>query len=50
MMPKELEARGIDNAATTSSAVIAEIRRTAVDPEGATEAVDSDEVFRQLFG
>jgi len=48
VMPAELEARGIDAAATTCSAVMAEIARTADISTAPVE--NSDAVFRRLGG
>ncbi|MCH7599558.1 MAG: hypothetical protein IH881_06125 [Myxococcales bacterium] len=48
LMPAELEARGIDCAATTCTAVMAEITRTADTSTAPIQ--NSDSVFRRLGG
>ena len=48
IMPKQLEDRGIDSAATTCSAVMAEIASTA--NISAAPVANADSVFRRLGG
>ena len=49
VMPKELEVRGIDTAATTCHTIMAEIRRTAA-PTDTAQAGNADEIFQRLGG
>jgi hypothetical protein len=49
IMPAELEARGIDNTATTCTTIFEEITRTA-DASTTEETTSVDDIFKRLGG